>query len=170
MEATDTRVIGSRTVTDGFAHMLAQVDETRREIEMEEESGLVRHARRELELYGNDEAFNECIIKTMRAFASYGHSNKSASAAIPILNALLKWKALTPLTNDPHEWVHHDEERTGEESGIWQNLRDSEAFSDDGGQTYYLLSNRDEIFSSSTPTVAVQRKPFRRQPLQQQPF
>lgn len=94
---------------------------------------LVEHARQELSLLGNDDDFNECIINAIKAFASYGHSGGSASVAIPILNDLLQFKNLTPLTNNSSEW-----NKVGDES--WQSSRNSEAFSKDGGKTYYLLS------------------------------
>lgn len=106
----------------------------------EEEGTLVKHARRELELVGNDANFNESIIKAVEGFASYGHSGGSASVAINILNDLLQFKNLTPLTNDPKEWMYVADEIWGEPGGIWQNRRNSEAFSNDGGKTYYLLS------------------------------
>lgn len=98
-------------------------------------SNLVEHAKRELALADNDVDFNECIIKAVEAFASYGHSGGSAAYAIPMLNALLLFKNLTPLTDDPKEW-----NEVGD--GVWQSARNSEAFSTDGGKTYYLLSER----------------------------
>lgn len=94
---------------------------------------LVEHARRELALTHNEEDFNESIIKAVEAFASYGHSGGSASVAIPMLNDLLQFKNLTPLTNDPKEW-----NEVGD--GMWQCSRNPEAFSLDRGRTYYLLS------------------------------
>ena len=48
-----------------------------------------------------------------------------------------------PLTDDPYEWQYHGEDLWGSKEGIWQNKRNSEAFSNDGGQTYYLLSEND---------------------------
>lgn len=99
---------------------------------------LADHARRELDLTGNDEKFKDCIVKAVEAFAQYGHSGGSASAGINILNDLLQFKNLTPLTNDPNEWNNVG-------SGVWQNSRRSEAFSEDGGRTYYLLSERDNL-------------------------
>lgn len=97
------------------------------------ESNLVKHARRELNLAGNDEHFNTSIIKAVGAFASYVHSGGSASVAIPMLYTLLLQKNLTPLTDNPQEWNQHEED-------IWQSRRNSEAFSKDGGKTYFLLS------------------------------
>jgi len=95
--------------------------------------GLVEHAKRELALAGNDEDFNECLIKAVEAFAGYGHSGGSASVAIPMLNDLLQFKNLTPLTNRPTEWMNVGD-------GVWQSVRNPEAFSKDRGVTYYLLS------------------------------
>jgi hypothetical protein len=86
-----------------------------------------------LALCGNDDDFNETIIKVVEAFASYGHSGGSASVAIPMINDLLQFKNLTPLTDNPLEW-----NEVG--PGMWQSSRNSEAFSDDRGKTYTLIS------------------------------
>lgn len=103
--------------------------------------GLVEHARRELALAGNDEAFNHSMIKAVEAFAAYGHSGGSASVAIPMLNDLLQFKNLTPLTDSPYEWMDVGD-------NLWQSTRNPEAFSLDRGKTYYLLS---EGASQSNP-------------------
>lgn len=103
-------------------------------------SNLVDHAKRELALAGNDDDFNQSIIKAVKAFSSFGHSGGSASIAIPMLNDLLNYRNLTPLTDDPDEWMHVAEDVWGEAGGIWQSRRNPEAFSRDGGKSYYLLS------------------------------
>jgi hypothetical protein len=105
---------------------------------------LVEHAKRELALLGSGEddfGFNDCIIKSIEAFAVYGHSGGSASVAIPLINELLQFKNLTPLTDDPSEW-----NEVGKET--WQSSRNPEAFSTDGGRTYSLLSERIPIHES----------------------
>jgi hypothetical protein len=112
----------------------------------EEESNLVTHARRELELFGQteeDPEFAESIIKAVKGFTSYGHSGGSAPVAIAMLHDLLQHKNLSPLTDDPKEWIHHGPEvwPDGDDKGVWQNCRNGEAFSKDGGKTYYLLSD-----------------------------
>lgn len=106
-----------------------------------EESNLVRHARQELALINEDPDFERSIIKAVQGFASYGHSGGSASVAIPMLMALLQQHNLSPLTNNPKEWQHHNEKIWPEPGGVWQNRRNGEAFSKDGGKTYYLLSD-----------------------------
>lgn len=105
-------------------------------------SNLVNHARRELSLTDNDEEFNDSIIKAVEGFASYGHSGGSAAVAIHILHDLLQFKNLSPLTNNPDEWMKITE-NVADDENTWQSRRNPEAFSDDGGKTYYLLSDRD---------------------------
>lgn len=105
-------------------------------------SNLVEHAKRELALLGEtDEEYITSIVKVMEAFTSYGHSGGSASAAIPTICDLLQFKALTPLTNNPAEW-----NEVGD--GIWQSIRNSEAFSTDGGVSYYLVSELTPYYES----------------------
>jgi hypothetical protein len=105
----------------------------------EEESNLVQHFRRELKLVGEEERTVEGLVEVARAFSRMGHSGGSASVAIPMLSELLQFKNLTPLTSDPDEWFFHGEDVWGAKGGIWQNRRDSSAFSNDGGQTYYRV-------------------------------
>ena len=108
--------------------------------ELEEESNFVTHARRELELVGEDPAIIEWYLNVIRAYAAFGHSGGSHGATLSTLYELLQFKNLKPLTDDPDEWFHHTAEKWGEPGGIWQNIRNGEAFSFDGGKTYYLNS------------------------------
>ncbi|QIK64123.1 hypothetical protein G7068_13650 [Leucobacter viscericola] len=96
-------------------------------------SNLVEHARRELELLGEEPQTVQGYLNVVQAFADMGHSGGSASVAIPVIHDLLQFKNLRPLTNSPEEWVNVAD-------ALWQNKRNSEAFSDDGGKTYRLLS------------------------------
>lgn len=103
------------------------------------ESELVKHARRELILLGEDKETIDGYLKVIQAFADMGHSGGSASVAIPTITTLLQYKNLKPLTDDIHEWEHVGD-ATPEHPNVWQNIRNGEAFSHDGGKTYYLLS------------------------------
>lgn len=104
-------------------------------------SNLTNHARRELELIGEEPETIEGYLKIVEAFSDMGHSGGSASVAIPTIHRLLQFKNLRPLTDDPNEWNHIAEEMAGQPD-LWQSQRNSEAFSHDGGKTYYLLSDR----------------------------
>ena len=103
-------------------------------------SNLVDHARKELKLLGEDPETSEQIVRIVQAFADMGHSGFSAMHTVGVLDRLLTYRNLTPLTNDPEEWNYIPEDMSGEAGGLWQNKRNSEAFSHDGGFSYYLLS------------------------------
>jgi hypothetical protein len=115
-------------------------------------SELVRHARHELELIGEESETIEGYCRVIQAFADMGHSGGSASAMIPTLNALLQFKNLRPITNDPREWIHISGEIWGgkESEGIWQSNRNPEIFSTDTGKTHYILSERPRVIHTST--------------------
>lgn len=108
------------------------------------DSNLVNHAKRELALLGEDPEIIEGYLKMIQIFADMGHSGGSASVFIPVLNALLQFKNLKPLTDDPEEWQQLTQEVWPDPQATWQNRRDGEAFSKDGGKTYYLLSEREK--------------------------
>ena len=112
---------------------------------------LESHAKRELELVGESPEFTEMYLAAIRGFMSYGHSGGSASVAIPTLSKLLNWEAISPLTDDPEDWISRSEE-----SGypLWQSRRNSAAFSEDKGRTYNLLSEPGNTFHKSVKTVA----------------
>lgn len=101
---------------------------------------LLEHAKRELALIGEEQTVVDGYLAMVTIFSDMDHSGGSASVFIPTLNKLLQFKNLSPLSDDPSEWIHHGEDTWGEAGGIWQNSRNSEAFSTDGGKTYYLLS------------------------------
>lgn len=105
-----------------------------------EDSNLVKHARKELELVGEDPEVIDHILRLVSEFASFGHSGMSGMYVLTVFNALMKFENLAPLTDDPEEWTHIAEDVWGSEGGIWQSTRCGDAFSNDGGKTYYLLS------------------------------
>lgn len=99
---------------------------------------LVAHARRELELLGEEAETIDWYCRVIAEFASFGHSGGTAMATIPVLHRLLLFQPLTPLTSDPAEWM--DVAEVSGVTNMWQSRRNYEAFSEDGGATYYLLS------------------------------
>jgi hypothetical protein len=111
---------------------------------------LVDHARRELAAIGEDPETAAGILKVIEAFSRLKLAAETTSEAIQTLNTLLEFQHLAPLTDDPEEWYEHDHA----EGSVWQNKRNGEAFSHDGGKTYYLLSegahdkNREPLHNS----------------------
>lgn len=100
-------------------------------------SNLVDHARRELAAINEDPEHTQGILNVVQAFADMGCSGGQAAVAIHQISELLEFHNLSPLTDDPNEWYHHEMDS---QEDFWQNKRRGEAFSHDGGRTYYLLS------------------------------
>lgn len=109
-------------------------------------SNLLKHAESELTksgLFNKDSDYEgeigKAVMELMVAFSRQGHSEASAHMTLDVFSKLAKFQNLTPLTDDPSEWVNtHD--------NTYQNKRCSEAFSEDGGKTYYLLSERMGVY------------------------
>jgi hypothetical protein len=119
------------------------------------DSPLVDHARRELALIGEDEWLTNGLCKVIAAFAEMGHSGFSAEHSTVVLEKLLRYQPLSPLTDDPAEW-----EDRSEMSGypIWQNTRDSRAMSTDGGKTYTLVDEEPKTDGGGQPVHASRPK------------
>lgn len=114
-------------------------------------SNLVRHARVELEIIGEEPAIVEYYMEMIRLFAAQGHSGGSAPHFIETLRKLLYFENLAPITNDPTEWLEVYE-------GLWQNTRNSRLLSEDGGKKYYDVEdkfNDDGTVKLVEPTVDI---------------
>ena len=110
------------------------------------------HARKELELAGmfdkevdGSEAAGswnilcaEAVMELMEVFAEQGHSGFSASMTQELFSRLSKFEPLTELTDNPGEWNDISEMQSGKPG--WQNQRSSSCFSEDGGKTYWDIS------------------------------
>lgn len=116
----------------------------------DKDSGLVAHAKRELDLVGmtddsdgKSKLGREGLLDLIRQFASQGHSGTSAAWMMNMFVRLVMFSPLTELTSDEDEW-----NEVG--GGVWQSTRNSEAFSKDRGQTYTLLSEEHDARRAST--------------------
>lgn len=100
-------------------------------------SSLLEHAERELNIIQEDADVVAWYLKVVSAFAEFGHSGASAEYTLQVLERLLRFQNLAPLTSAPEEWI----DRSAMSSGpLWQSLRNPEYFSKDGGQTFYSLA------------------------------
>lgn len=93
----------------------------------------------ELDLIGMTEDSGEMnadmrkhILHMVDEFSKEGHSGFSASYAIGILQKVLNFEPLSPLTGEDDEWCKHD---YGNEI-TYQNIRCSHVFKDSDGQAY----------------------------------
>jgi hypothetical protein len=122
---------------------------------------LVEHARRELERCGQfteDPAYAQALVAAVAAFSSYGHSGGSGGMAIMQLGELLQRHTLSPLTDDPDEWMHVANAESEPPHGLWQSTRDPAAFSPDLGRTYFRVDGWPRR-NDPQPTVHAPRKP-----------
>lgn len=103
-------------------------------------SGLEAYAERELaRLTGDPDgdemqiAMNKHLLRMVRTFAREGHSGFSAGYAVSILQKLLRYEPLGPLTGADDEWTD-----IGDMSGepMWQNNRCSRVFKGADGRAY----------------------------------
>lgn len=117
-------------------------------------SNLVEHAKRELEIIGEDKETTEGLLAVIQAFSDMGHSGGSAMVCIPRIAKLLSFENLAPITDNPEDWFHHGPETWGGEDGegIWQCKRNSKLFSEDGGKTY---SDVEDEVSTRTLFVSI---------------
>lgn len=131
---------------------------TRRPESLVREAALADHAERELRLAGlfsSDSDYGgmlgTAVMDLIRAMEGQGHSGFSARLAVEIFEKLTRYEPLTPLSDNPAEWVYHDAEMFPPR-GIWQSVRNPSAFSEDGGKTYYTLEDRSETFEEDGVT------------------
>lgn len=82
---------------------------------------------------GMQEAINKDILAVVEVFSQQGHSGFSGSYAISMLEKLLRFEPITPLTGEDDEWND-----IGEMSGspMWQNKRCSHVFKNADGRAY----------------------------------
>lgn len=104
-------------------------------------SNLLRHAEHEMRLAGlydkdadYDGMIPDAVLKVVKVFSEEGHSGGSASLVLSILDKVLRFQTLTPITSDPATWMEVG-------TGVWQSNREPATFSQDGGKTWYNLDD-----------------------------
>lgn len=89
-----------------------------------------------------DSHFTENLLAMIAIWIQAGHSGGSAPMAVSMMERILSFKTLTPLTNNPDEWYEHGAP-DNTPAGFYQNKRRGEAFTTDPQlRTYYLLEDR----------------------------
>ena len=91
-------------------------------------SKLVDYAKKELALMGHSDdemqaMINHDILEVVKTFSNQGHSGFSASYALNILERLLDYKPIKPLTGEDSEW-----DAPFDKDGNMQNKRCSSVF------------------------------------------
>lgn len=100
-----------------------------------EPGNYMAHANRELPHIGTDEMgklMADQVREMLLVFSTHGHSGFSAGYATDLLQKLMRFEPITPLTGEPNEWMELFE-------GSLQNMRASHVFKDPDrfdGQAY----------------------------------
>lgn len=97
-------------------------------------SELLDHAITELSLLEFSQGKIDTYLDIIRAFDAAGYSRNDPFFDLTIVSKLLEYENLSNLTSSPDEW-----NQVG--TGLWQSYRNQEAFSTDGGVTYYKVGD-----------------------------
>ena len=103
-------------------------------------SNFLDHAKTELDIIGMTEdspdeinrEMRKCILEIIEKFADQGHSGFSASYAVSILEKLLRFDPISPITGEDSEWTKLDYD----DQVRYQNKRCSRVFKDADGSAY----------------------------------
>jgi hypothetical protein len=101
-------------------------------------SDLSKHAIGELSLIKEDPKIILWYVSVIEAFNIMQLPQDAADHCIETLSQLLKYQNLAPLTDEPMEWVQIADE-------LWQSIRNRDAFSNNGGKTYKLYSENNDV-------------------------
>lgn len=113
-------------------------------------SNLVDYATEELNRAGlldtasdYDGMLGEAVLDLVKAFSKQGHSGASAATTVSLLERLLRYEPLTPLTFARDEWI---DQSYASGTSLWQNKRDSRIFTEDEASTYYSVDDNPRVY------------------------
>ena len=95
-------------------------------------SPLDEHVERELALLDLPEQTKVNMRIIISLYSAYGYFGRTEDEVAEKIIALVKFKNLSPLTDNPDEWEQMQE-------GLWKNKRNGGAFSQNGGKTFYYI-------------------------------
>lgn len=110
--------------------------------------GLLEHAKEELKYLRNNvdepdemqDLIEKNILEIIGVFSKQHHSGSSARYCIPIIEALLNYRNITPLTGDDDEWIEVASRKT-DGVKLFQNKRNGNIFKQSdrfNGQAYNI--------------------------------
>jgi hypothetical protein len=101
-------------------------------------SDLSKHAIGELSLIKEDPKIILWYVSVIEAFNIMQLGPEATDHCVGTLTQLLRYGNLAPLTDEPREWVQIGDE-------LWQSIRNRDAFSNNGGKTYKLYSENNDV-------------------------
>ena len=101
-------------------------------------SDLSKHAIGELSLIKEDPKIILWYVSVIEAFNIMQLEPDASDHCVATLTQLLRYGNLAPLTDEPMEWVQIGD-------NLWQSIRNRDAFSNNGGTTYKLYSQNNDV-------------------------
>jgi len=101
-------------------------------------SDLSKHAIGELSLIKEDPKIILWYVSVIEAFNIMQLPQEAADHCVATLTQLLRYGNLAPLTDEPKEWIQIGD-------NLWQSIRNRDAFSNNGGTTYKLYSENNDV-------------------------
>jgi hypothetical protein len=101
-------------------------------------SDLSKHAIGELSLIKEDPKIILWYVSVIEAFNIMQLTPEASDHCVATLTQLLRYGNLAPLTDEPKEWIQIGDE-------LWQSIRNRDAFSNNGGNTYKLYSENSAV-------------------------
>jgi len=101
-------------------------------------SDLSKHAIGELSLIKEDPKIILWYVSVIEAFNIMQLEPEASDHCVATLTQLLRYGNLAPLTDEPREWVQIGNE-------LWQSIRNRDAFSNNGGKTFKLYSENNDV-------------------------
>lgn len=101
-------------------------------------SDLSKHAIGELSLIKEDAKIILWYVSVIEAFNIMQLPPEASDHCVGTLTQLLRYGNLAPLTDEPREWIQIGD-------NLWQSIRNRDAFSNNGGTTYKLYSQNNDV-------------------------
>jgi hypothetical protein len=108
---------------------------------------LIEHAYRELDiarLFAEQPDIAGCVLKMIEALARHDvHTGETFDIVTKMVWDLAHKRPISALTSHPSEW-----ERLAGKPPTWRSIRDPDAYSNDGGKTFYRTDRPDRLFAT----------------------
>lgn len=113
---------------------------------------MVAHANSEVTLAGLDAVTAASYMQAVQGFANLNLTNDD----IAQITKLLNMENITPLTTNPSDWTQISDT-------LWTNSRNEHVYSQDGGNSYYVMDDLNQVFSVVAAVADPNAKPPQKQ-------
>ena len=101
-------------------------------------SAMSKHAIVELSLIKEEPKIVLWYVSVLEAYNIMQLTEEASDHCLETLTRLIRYENLAPLTDEPMEWV-----KVGDD--IWQSIRNYDAYSTNGGKTFKLHSENNDV-------------------------